>query len=425
MAGFHVHDGRLFVDGISCEDIAQACGTPCYIYSAQRIARQYLLLNDTVSAHWRGAGKPSIAFACKANSNLAVLRLLGSLGAGADVVSGGEIERALAAGIAPDRIVFSGVGKTRDELNLALQRGIAQINIETAGELDILLEDAPAHNVCPRVAFRYTPGVEAATHAKISTGEDDHKFGLLEEEILSLYARASASGKVEPVGISVHIGSQIFNLDAFEQAYGKVISLITKLRENGHAVTSVDLGGGFGVPYQEDQAEFDTGGYARLIDRMFSGLGVSLLLEPGRFLVAEAGALLTRVTYVKDRPDRRFVIIDAGMNDLIRPTLYEAWHTIVPVTPVDGTPTPADIVGPVCETGDYFALGRPLPPVQPGDLLAVLCAGAYGAAMSSQYNSRPLIPEILVGEDGRWDVVRRRQEIPEIWALENIPGWLK
>lgn len=424
MTGFTRRNGQLYADDVSLGDIAAQAGTPCYIYSAGKIAEQYTRLNSSLQAHWQGQGNPLIAFACKANSNLAVISLLGSLGSGADTVSGGEIERALAAGIPPERIVFSGVGKTRAELALALRLDIHQINVETAAELEVLIEEARHIGKRARVAFRYTPNVEANTHAKISTGEDDHKFGLLEDEILALYAHAEASGHIDAKGISVHIGSQLFDLSSFEQAFEKVVSLIKKLREQGSTVTVADIGGGLGIPYQEDQVPFDTEAYARLISRIFAPLNVSVMLEPGRYLVAEGGALLTRVTYIKDRPDRRFVIVDAGMNDLIRPTLYEAWHPIVPVAETSGSELVSDIVGPVCETGDYFALERPLAPVNSGDLIAVLCAGAYGSVMSSQYNSRPLIPEIMTRESD-WRIVRKGQSVADIWANESIPDWKK
>lgn len=424
MTGFTFRNGQLFADDLSCTVIAEKVGTPCYVYSAEKISDQYRRLSGALKKFWAGPSVPLIAFACKANSNLAVINLLGSLGAGADVVSGGEVQRALAAGIPSDRIVFSGVGKTRAEIKQALHLGIHQINVETAGELEVIIEEAQELGVKAPLAFRYTPNVEADTHAKISTGEDDHKFGLLEDEILSLYKLAEESGATIAKGISVHIGSQLFDLASFEQAFTKVVALINKLRAQGCTVTIADIGGGLGIPYQQDQDVFDVESYARLINSVFQPVGVSVMLEPGRFLVAEGGALLTRVTYIKDRPERRFVIVDAGMNDLIRPTLYEAFHPVVPLVETKAPPVLSDIVGPVCETGDYFALERPLAPVVSGDVLAILCTGAYGSVMSSQYNSRPLIPEIMVkGTD--WRTVRTGQEIPAIWANEAIPDWKK
>ena len=338
MTGFTFKNGTLFVDDIACHQIAEQTGTPCYIYSAEKISSQYQRLSEALAKHWTGSGAPLIAFACKANGNLAVMRLLGSLGAGADVVSGGEVRRALAAQIPASRIVFSGVGKTRNELSEALSLGVHQINIETAGELDILIELAQKAGVKAPVAFRYTPNVEADTHAKISTGEDDHKFGLLGDEILDLYARAHKSGHIDAKGLSIHIGSQLFNFSPFEEAFKKTAALIGKLRSLGLPVSIADIGGGLGVPYREDQAVFDVDGYAALINRIFAPLNVSVMLEPGRFLVAESGALITSVTYIKERPQKRFVIVDAGMNDLIRPTLYEAWHPIVPLKETPGAP---------------------------------------------------------------------------------------
>ncbi len=425
MTGFTAKNGTLFVDDVPCQKIAEAEGTPCYVYSAAKITSQYKLMADALTRNWQGKGTPLIAFACKANSNLAVMRLLGSLGAGADVVSIGEVRRALIAGIPADRIVFSGVGKTRDELKEALQLGVHQINVETAGEIDVLIELARENGRKAPVAFRYTPNVEQNTHAKTATGDEDKKFGLLEEELVELYARAAASGHIDTRGLSVHIGSGASpdDMEPFREAFKKVAALINRLRSNGQSVTVADLGGGLGVPYR-DEPVCDVDAYAKMIDEIFSALDVSIAFEPGRFLVAEGGALLTRVTYIKDRPARRFVIVDAGMNDLIRPTLYEAYHPIVPVEPAPGAAVVSDIVGPVCESGDYFALERSLPPVKPGAVLAILVAGAYGSVMSSHYNARPFATEVMV-KDGTWDVVRKRQKTEDIWQNEAIPGWLK
>lgn len=424
--GFNLQDGELFVDDISCANIASQLETPFYVYSGRKITQQFRNLNDALARNWKGAGgQPLIAFACKANSSKAIMNLLGGLGAGADVVSEGEIRRAIAAGIPSSQIVFSGVGKTRSELEEALLLGVHQINVETAGELDTLIELCSEKDLRAPVAFRYTPDVETDTHAKISTGEEGHKFGLLAEEILSLYAKATASGVIDAKGLSVHIGSQLFELAAFEQAFTAVADLIGALRERGLSVTVADVGGGLGIPYRSEQAEFDVDAYAALINRIFAPLNVRVMLEPGRYLVAEAGALITKVIYLKDRPEKRFVIVDAGMNDLIRPTLYEAYHPVVPLTPpADPTLITCDIVGPVCETGDYLALERPLPSVQPDDLLAILCAGAYGSVMSSQYNSRPFIAEALVNGN-LWATIRERQSVEAIWAHESIPDWLK
>lgn len=422
MSGFFFKSGVLFADDVACAAIASEIPTPFYVYSAQKITDQYARLTESLKKNWRGPETPLVTFACKANSNIAVLRLLGSLGSGTDVVSLGEILRSIEAGIPPDKIVFSGVGKTSQELRQALELKIHQINVETVGELDLIIDLSRELNVKPSVAFRFTPNVEANTHAKISTGEEDHKFGLLEDEIIDLYARASQSGVILTKGISVHIGSQLFDINAFEQAFTKVAKLIEKLRAKGLNVSVADIGGGLGIPYDGSDV-FNVDAYTKVINDIFEPLHVSVMLEPGRFLVAESGALVTQVTYIKERPERRFVIVDAGMNDLIRPTLYEAYHPIVPLAEKAGA-IPSDIVGPVCETGDYFALERPFPPVVAGDLIAVLCSGAYGSVMSSQYNSRPLIAEIMVQGD-KWDIVRKAQTIPDIWANEVIPGWLK
>lgn len=425
MTGFAFKDGTLFVDDVPCEKIAAAVGTPCYVYSASKISEQYHLLADALKRNWQGKGVPLIAYACKANSNLAVMRLLGKLGAGADVVSIGEVRRAIAAGINPEKIVFSGVGKTRDELKEALDVSVHQINVETAGEIDVLIELAQGSGKKAPVAFRYTPNVEANTHAKTATGDEDKKFGLLEEELVELYARAATSGVIDTRGISVHIGSGASpaDIEPFREAFHKVAALIKRLRAAGQTVVVADLGGGIGVPYKGEPA-CDVDAYAAMINEIFSSLDVAIAFEPGRFLVAEGGALLTRVTYIKDRPARRFVIIDAGMNDLIRPTLYEAYHPIVPTKETPGEDVVSDIVGPVCETGDYFALERSLPPVRPGDLLAVQVAGAYGSVMSSHYNARPFVSEIMVN-GSTWDIVRARQKTEDIWKNEAIPDWLK
>jgi diaminopimelate decarboxylase len=423
MIGYHYKNKTLHVDDIPLTSLAQKFGTPLYIYSAAVMRDRFHALQNALNTAWpetSQAQKPWLAYACKANSNLAVINLFARLGGGVDIVSGGELKRALAAGVAPDKIIFSGVGKTKSEMELALNTGIHQLNIESEPEYESLKEVASRLNKKMDVALRFTPQVVAHTHEKISTGEDMHKFGMLEDEIYRIANDIKTNPTLNLCAISIHIGSYIPSLEPFRQAFEKTSQLIQKLQSQGHTMTRVDLGGGLWAPYQDEPPpNFDD--YARMIADLFAPLNVTVALEPGRILVAEAGCLLSEVIFVKKRPHKKFVIIDAAMNDLIRPTLYDAYHPIKAVEQTDRADEIVDIVGPVCETGDYLALDRTLPIVQEKDLLAILMAGAYGTVMSSNYNARGFTAEILV-DGSEAHVIRERQKTEDIWSLEKIPS---
>lgn len=418
--GFHYTDGALHAEGVALSAIAAAVGTPTYVYTTEGLTAAWRAYADAFAGQ-----DVTICYALKANSNLAVIRTLAQLGAGGDVVSVGEMRRALAAGIPADKIVFSGVGKTRDELVAALKAGIHQINVESLPELEVLSAVAVELGVEAPIAIRINPDVDAETHGKIATGRKEDKFGIDFAHAGEAYARAMALPGINPVGIAVHIGSQLLKTTPFRKAFGKLAELVRDLKGQGVPLSRIDLGGGLGVPYKpEDQAP-DYPAYAKAIAETVGGLGCQVTLEPGRSLVAAAGLLLTRTIFVKEGLHRRFLIVDAAMNDLVRPAMYEAWHTVIPVAQpaADAVLADADIVGPVCETGDTFARLRPMPPVAPGDLLAFLTAGAYGAAMSSTYNSRPLVAEVLVS-GANFEVVRRRPSFEDSLTLEQMPDWL-
>lgn len=418
--GFHYTDGALHAEGVALSAIAASVGTPTYVYTTEGLTAAWRAYADAFAGQ-----DVTICYALKANSNLAVIRTLAQLGAGGDVVSVGEMRRALAAGIPADKIVFSGVGKTRDELVSALQAGIHQINVESLPELEVLSAVAVELGVEAPIAIRINPDVDAETHGKIATGRKEDKFGIDFAHAGEAYARAMALPGINPVGIAVHIGSQLLKTTPFRKAFGKLAELVRDLKAQGVPLSRIDLGGGLGVPYKpEDQAP-DYPAYAKAIAETVGGLGCHVTLEPGRSLVAAAGLLLTRTIFVKEGLHRRFLIVDAAMNDLVRPAMYEAWHTVIPVAQpaADAVLADADIVGPVCETGDTFARLRPMPPVAPGDLLAFLTAGAYGAAMSSTYNSRPLVAEVLVS-GANFEVVRRRPSFEDSLTLEQMPDWL-
>jgi len=421
MHHFDRRDGVLHAEEISLEALAGAVGTPFYCYSEATLRRHMRVFRAAF-----GDIDPLVAYSVKANSNLSVLRIMREEGAGADVVSGGELARARAAGIAADRIVFSGVGKTREEMAAALDAGIFQFNVESEGELDALNEVALAMAARAPIAFRVNPDVSAGGHAKISTGKAEDKFGVPWTRARALYARAAALPGICVKGVDVHIGSQISELAPFERAFQRVADLVRTLRADGHAIDRLDLGGGLGIPYGDPD---QSGGepphpddYAALIRRIAAPLGVRLIFEPGRMIVGNAGVLVSRVLYVKTGDARAFLIVDAGMNDLIRPALYDAYHAIEPVRPRGGEAGVYDIVGPVCETGDLFAKARRLPRIEAGDLVAFMSAGAYGAVQASQYNSRPLVPEILVS-GARYAVVRRRPDVDAMLAAERDPQW--
>jgi diaminopimelate decarboxylase len=413
---------RLYAEDVPLEVIAERVKTPVYVYSAATMERHYRVFADAL------AGLPAtVCYAVKANSNIAVIRTFARLGAGADVVSGGELRAALAAGVPGSRIVYSGIGKTAEEMAAALRAGIMQINVESEPELETLDAVARATGHRARVAIRINPDVDANTHAKISTGRSENKFGIEWTGAHRVYARAAAMPGIAVVGAAVHIGSQLTDLGPYRTAFHRLRDLVAMLRADGHRIDTLDLGGGLGIPYGTENVPVPTpAAYADIVRTTVGDLGCRLILEPGRMLVGNAGVLLTRVLYVKEGSTRTFVIVDAAMNDLMRPALYAAYHGIVPVVePSERTPLrEVDVVGPVCETGDTFATDRPLPPVAAGDLLALRSAGAYGAVMASTYNVRPLVPEVLVSED-RFAVIRPRMNVEELLARERIPGWMR
>ena len=428
MHHFELKDGALHAEGVSLETLADAVGTPAYVYSSATLTRHYQVLREAADAHASSLGESLIAYAVKANSNLSVLTTLAKLGCGADTVSEGEIRRALAAGVPASKIIFSGVGKTDAELAFAIDVGVRQINVESPAELDRLIAIAAGKGAVPAIAIRVNPKIGAGGHAKITTGGEGDKFGIPADEAMALYARASASPHVTPVGLACHIGSQITDLTPLEAAFTLLRSMTGDLRAQGLSVTRLDLGGGLGVPYMGGAHASNSGAspaeYVAMAARVLDGLDVEAAFEPGRLLAANAGVLLSRVIQVTERADgRRFLVLDAAMNDLIRPAMYDAFHEVLPVRPRDGAPASYDIVGPVCETGDTFARGRPLLPAEAGDLIVITGAGAYGAVMASEYNSRPLVPEILVDSD-RWAVIRARPTYDEMLAREPRADWL-
>ena len=424
MHHFDLKDGTLHAEGVPLELIADETGTPVYVYSTATLKRHYGLLRAAADAHREALGEALIACAVKANSNLSVLATLARLGCGADTVSEGEIRRALAAGVPAERIIFSGVGKTDMELAFAIGVGVRQINVESGVELDRLIAVAAMMGAAPAIAIRVNPNVGAGGHAKITTGGKGDKFGVPIAEALDLYAQASQSPHVTPVGLACHIGSQITDLAPLEAAFRVLADMTRDLRAQGHAVTRLDLGGGLGVPYSGGSQPPSPADYVAMAARVLEGLDVEAAFEPGRLLAANAGVLLSQVIQVNERSDgRRFLVLDAAMNDLMRPALYEAYHDILPVTPRPGGGRPYDVVGPVCETGDTFARDRVLPPLEAEDLVVFTGAGAYGAVMASEYNSRPLVPEVLV--DGEhWAVVRPRPTYDEMLDRETFADWL-
>ncbi|MDT3707371.1 MAG: diaminopimelate decarboxylase [Thiobacillus sp.] len=415
---FEYKNDRMFAEDVDLAALAETVGTPFYVYSAATLRRHVRVMREAF------AGIPTLlAYAMKANSNQAVLTLLAKEGAGADVVSGGELERALAAGIPPEKIVFSGVGKTVAEMRRGLALGISCFNLESEPELERLNDVALAMGKVAPVSVRVNPDVDAGTHAKISTGRKGDKFGIPFARAHEVYARIAALAGVRAIGVDMHIGSQITDMTPFENAFALLAQLVNDLRADGHRISHVDVGGGLGIPYHHDEAAPpDPRAYAEVVKRHLAPLGVSLVIEPGRLIVGNAGILVTRVEYVKEGA-KTFVIVDAAMNDLIRPTLYEAHHDIQPVVHSNRPRVRADIVGPVCETGDYLARDRKIEGVTEGDLLAVMTAGAYGAVMASTYNSRPLVPEVLVDGD-RWHVIRARPSIEALIGLDSVPDWV-
>lgn len=416
---FTAKAGVLHAEDVDLELLADAVGTPFYCYSTATIARHYRVFAEAL----RELDDPLIAYAVKANPNLSVVATLARLGAGADVVSEGEMRRALVAGVPAARIVFSGVGKTRGEMAAALAAGIHQFNVESEAELYALSDVATALGATAAVALRVNPGVDARTHAKISTGGAENKFGIPADRVPAAYALAASLPGLRPVGVGAHIGSQLTTLAPLEATFALLGDLVARLRSAGLAVAQVDLGGGLGIPYRPGEPLPPTpADYGALVARMTAGWGVRLVFEPGRLIVGNAGILVARVVGLKAGGARGFVVLDAAMNDLLRPTLYNAWHDIRSVRPRAGRMT-ATVVGPVCETGDTFAEDRDLATLAAGDLVALMTAGAYGATMASTYNSRPLVPEVLV-DGAAWAIVRPRQDLDQLLALDRIAPWL-
>lgn len=419
MHHFAYRNGVLHCEDVSLEAVARELGTPAYVYSDATLRRHYNALAEAFTGR-----NVLIAFAVKANSNIGVLATLAAEGAGADVVSGGEMLRALEAGIPANRIVFSGVAKTAEEMKLGLERGIHQFNVESLPELRRLSDVAAAMGKRAPIAFRVNPHVEAGGHAHISTGSAEHKFGIAWHEAEGFFEEASRLPGIDPVGIAVHIGSQIMRVEPMRASFDKVVALARRLRDRGFAISRIDFGGGLGVPYKDGDDPDSPTIYAQQARQALGDLDVQLILEPGRLISGNAGVLISRVEYIKERDGRTFVILDAGMNDLLRPALYSAHHDVLPVrTPEVGAPRSAvDLVGPICESTDRFAKDRPMPPLKEGDLVAFMTAGAYGATLSSQYNSRPLVAEALVRGDA-CVVIRRRPTFDEMIALERVPDW--
>lgn len=421
MDHFLYRNGSLHAEDVALSEIAASVGTPFYCYSAATLTRHYNLFTEALSPL-----PHLVCFAIKSLSNIAVLKLLGDLGAGMDVVSGGEYRRAIAAGVPGNRIVFSGVGKTRDEMRLALSGGIRQFNVESEPEMRALSEVATSMGLVAPITIRVNPDVDARTHEKIATGKKDNKFGIPIDRASEVYAEAARLPGLQVIGIDVHIGSQLTELEPFEQAYLKVADLTMRLRAEGHTILRLDLGGGLGIPYtRSNEAPPLPMDYGALIKRTVGHLGCEIEIEPGRLISGNSGVLVSKVIYVKEGQTRDFLILDAAMNDLVRPSMYGAHHDIVPVVePSAGGPSAGyDVVGPVCETGDTFAKGRGLPMLAEGELVAFRSAGAYGAVMASEYNTRPLIPEVLVQGD-HFAVIRARPTFDEILARDTIPEWL-
>jgi len=418
MDHFQLIDGVMHAEQVPLPRIAEEVGTPVYVYSTATLRRHARVFRDGLA----GVTRKHIAYAIKANPNLAVLRVLAEEGYGADVVSGGEMRRALAAGIKAGDIVFSGVGKTRGELAAALDAGIGQINLELEEEGSVLAEIAASKGMTARAVLRVNPDVDAGTHAKISTGRKENKFGVPIDRARGIFDRLAGLPGLDLRGVAIHIGSQLGDLAPLEAAYARIGELVLELRDAGHAITHVDLGGGLGVPYRAGDILPSPADYGAMVARATAGWDVELMFEPGRVIAGNAGVLLTRVIWVKPGVVNPYVIVDAAMNDLARPALYDAWHDFAAVRPTGETMT-ANIAGPVCETGDTFAMGRAIDAVESGDLAIFRTAGAYGATMASTYNSRGLVPEVLVDGD-RYAIVADRIEPATILAAERVPEWL-
>ena len=421
MDHFLYRDGALYAEDVLLSEIAASVGTPFYVYSTATLERHFKLFDEALDGM-----DHLVCYAMKAASNQAILKTLAALGAGMDVVSGGEYARAKAAGVPGDRIVFSGIGKTREEVRMALKGGIRQFNVESEPEMQVISEIATELGAIAPITIRVNPDVDAKTHAKIATGKSENKFGIPISRAREVYALAASLPGLKVIGIDVHIGSQLTELAPFEAAYLKVAELTEQLRADGHEISRLDLGGGLGIPYERsNEAPPLPTDYGALIKKCVGHLGCEIEIEPGRLISGNAGLMVSEVIYVKSGEDREFLIIDGAMNDLIRPAMYDAYHDIVPVLEPEAgvAQTAYDIVGPVCESGDTFAKGRDMPPLKAGDLVAFRSAGAYGAVMSSEYNTRPLIPEVLVKGD-QFAVIRARPTFDEMINRDTIPEWL-
>jgi len=429
MNHFEYHDGELYCEQVPLSELAGAVGTPLYVYSSATLERHYNVFAGALSSKPElrspKGEAPLIAYAAKANSNLAVLATLAAQGCGADTVSEGEIRKALKAGIPAGRIVFSGVGKTDAEMAFALKAGIYQLNVESRPELERLARVAAELDMVAPFVIRINPGVGAGGHEKITTGGAKDKFGISAAEALSLYAGAAGHPNLAPMGIACHIGSQILDLKPLQEAFTKMRGWVEQLRAQGLAVERLDLGGGLGVPYFNQTEPASVADYAEMTALAAGNLGVRYTFEPGRLIAANAGVLISKVVHVHEREDsgQQFLVLDAAMNDLIRPALYDAFHDIRPVVRPGNETATYDVVGPICETGDTFTRGRDMPVMRAGDLVSFMSAGAYGAVMGSEYNSRPLAPEVLV-RDADWSIVRPRPSYEEMMAREPLPGWL-
>ncbi len=422
MTDFHVKDGVLYAEEIALTDIAATHGTPAYVYSAGHIRSQYNALKDALARALPADRQPLLCYACKANSNLAVLKLLSSLGSGLEVVSEGEFSRGLRAGFDASRIVSTGVGKSDSEIRAQIKAGIHQINVESIPELENIGRIAADMGTDVSVVFRLNPDVSGGGHHKISTGRKRDKFGLSRDGIFRAYAAAEKMDHVNAVGLSMHIGSQVFDVGAFKKAFDILPDIVAQLRAKGHEVSRLDIGGGFPIKY-DDESLLDLDAYAQWVNDIIVPLDTLIIMEPGRYLVGNAGVLLTEVTYVKETQDTDFLILNAAMNDLIRPTLYEAYHAIEPVQNRDALLKTYDVVGPICETGDTFAQAREIPAMKAGDLAVIRSVGAYGYCMSSNYNTRGRPPEILVDGD-KMAVIRARETYSDIIDQDIVPDWV-
>jgi diaminopimelate decarboxylase len=422
MSGFQEKDGVLHADGVALPRIAEEVGTPCYVYSSHVITDQFTKLKMAMARALPKDRQPLLCFACKANSNLAVLSLLRSLGSGLETVSEGEFLRGLKAGFDPQKIVATGVGKQHSEIATALNAGILQFNVESIPELYRINDVAGSLGKKAKVAFRLNPNVSGGGHHKISTGRKRDKFGIGVEQMYQAYTLAADMDHVDPVGLSMHIGSQVYEVERFKDAFSKMPDIVKTIRSQGHTVKTLDIGGGFPIVYKDEQL-LDLDAYAQWVNDIIVPLDTDIIMEPGRYLVGNAGIILTKLIFVKETPDRNFMIVDAAMNDLIRPAMYDAYHGIQPVIHGSNEQRMYDVVGPVCETGDTFTTDRELPVMNQGDLAVIQSAGAYGASMASNYNTRPLAAEVMV-HDGQYSIIRARQTYEEIIDRDSVPNWI-